>query len=289
MSDAVVRPVSLLTIGEAAARLHTTPSTIRSWEQRLGYPTPGRSHSGRRLYDEAEIELLGDALSRGLTISSAIRHIQEQTASHTTPLAQALAELRFERCDQLLEAAISLRGVCRAFDEVVMEAVDELSAQSDDAGVKALAVGWAKDRARWHRRLATTPARANVVMADSSNELSPLRVASEVLALQLRMRGLDVRPLVGAAISEFRSIAELVGAEAVIFVGRPRDAIDRRPIAAPTVTASFHADPVLMRTTTLRLSPEPRLAADELCDSLPHLAATCDGASRSSRSNGAGR
>lgn len=45
--------MSLLTIGEAATRLHTTPSTIRSWEQRLGYPMPARSHSGRRLYDES--------------------------------------------------------------------------------------------------------------------------------------------------------------------------------------------------------------------------------------------
>lgn len=184
--------------------------------------------------------------------------------------------------------AIKASGTSLAFDEVVMEAVAELSAASEDASVNALAVGWAKDRAHWHRRLATTPVRASVVMADASNEISPLRVASDVLALQLRMRGLDVHTLQDTAIAGFRSIAERVEAEAVIFVGQPRDALDRRPIAPPTVAASFHADPVLLRTTALRLSPEPRLAADELCAALPHVSMTCDGASRLRRANGAG-
>src|ERR1044072_2750187 len=83
--------MSKLTIGEAAALLHTAPSTIRSWEQRLGYPTPDRSTSGRRLYDEHEIALLADALRRGLSISSAIRQVRVETGSPPPPPRQAPA------------------------------------------------------------------------------------------------------------------------------------------------------------------------------------------------------
>lgn len=83
-----------LTIGEAAALLHASPSTIRSWEQRLGYPTPIRSESGRRLYAEAEIALLCDALARGLSISSAIRQIRHETGAHDALLRDALSESR---------------------------------------------------------------------------------------------------------------------------------------------------------------------------------------------------
>jgi DNA-binding transcriptional MerR regulator len=208
-----------LTIGEAAARLHSSPSTIRSWEQRLGYPIPERSRSGRRLYDESDIALLSDALSRGLSISSAIRQIQEDTGSHADLLRIELAQLHYGTCDQLLEAAIAMRGVCRAFDEVVLAAVEDLLEQSDDAGVCALAVEWAKDRSRSYRRLATSPALRAVVIADASNEVSALRAASEVLQLQLRLRGFATHTLLDSAILEFRAVAELVDAVAVIFVG----------------------------------------------------------------------
>src|ERR1044072_4807503 len=126
--------MSKLTIGEAAAVLHTTPGTIRSWEQRLGYPTPDRSTSGRRLYDEHEIALLADALRRGLSISSAIRQVRVETGSHDALLRQALAKVDIATCDALLEAAIALRGVSRAFDETVLRAVEEMASLGEAGG-----------------------------------------------------------------------------------------------------------------------------------------------------------
>jgi len=261
--------MALLTIGEAAVRLHTTPSTIRSWEERLGYPSPMRSVSGRRLYDEAVITLLADVLSRGLSISSAIRMIQEETGSHADLLWRELAELRFDACDRRLEAAITLRGVCRAFDEIVMGAIEDLLSHSEDAGVNALAVGWCRERALWYRRLATAPVKGAVVVADSSSEVSALRVSSDILQLQLRVRGFATHTLLHGAVSEFRSVAKLVGAAAIVFVGRPPETACESPTAGEVVVACFRGDRVLACGVAMELSPRPRLAADELCAARP--------------------
>lgn len=197
--------VPTLTTGEAAALLHIAPSTIRSWEQRLGYPTPVRSTSGRRIYDEAEIALLSDALRRGLSISSAIRKIREETGSHEVLLRRALADLDLDACDALLEAAIGLRGISRAFDETVLVAVEGLVADDHDAGVAALAVEWAKDRACWGRRQAATPMRDTVVIVDGSCDGSVARVASCILQLQLTLRSAQTHSLLGPAIDGYRS------------------------------------------------------------------------------------
>jgi DNA-binding transcriptional MerR regulator len=268
--------MTMLTIGEAATRLHTTPSTIRSWEQRLGYPVPTRSPSGRRLYDEREVALLGDALSRGLSISSAIRQVREETGAHADLLQRALAELRFAACDRLLEAAIAVRGVGRALDEIVMEALDDLLADSDQPGVNALAIGWVKDRALWYRRLATAPVQSAVVVADSSDEVSGLRAASDMLQLQLRMRGFSTHTLVDSAVVEYRAVAELVGASAIVFVGGPPATVGRSPVAGTALTAVFRGEGARAHGgTPLRLSPLPRVAADELWKTLCDAAAAC--------------
>ena len=38
----------------AAELLGVSPNTLRSWERRFGYPTPGRSPGGHRQYDLTE-------------------------------------------------------------------------------------------------------------------------------------------------------------------------------------------------------------------------------------------
>ncbi|HEX8156323.1 MAG TPA: MerR family DNA-binding transcriptional regulator [Solirubrobacteraceae bacterium] len=254
----------LLTIGEAAARLHTTPSTIRSWEKRLGYPMPSRSGSGRRLYDESVIALLGDALARGLSISSAVRLIREETGSHTDQLRSELAALRFADCDRLLEAAVTMRGVGRAFDEIVMEAVDDLAERSDNAGVLALAVGWASDHALSYRRLATTPVQATVVVSDSSVEAGALRAASDNLRLQLRFRGFATHTLRGSAALELGTVARLVKASAVLFVGDPPEALGKAPAIGVPTAAAFRGQRAVRGGSVTQLPSRPRLAAEEL-------------------------
>ncbi len=253
-----------LTIGEAAARLHAAPSTIRSWEQRLGYPRPARSTSGRRLYDEAEIDLLGDALRRGLTISSAIREIREVTGSHdTTSLSRTLAALDFDRCDELLEAAIALRGVGRAFDETVLAAVEDLLASGDDVGLAALALQWTQDRACWARRRAAGPVRQTVVIVDGSASASATRAARHILQLQLALRSAQALTLLVSESADHVALGRRVAADAIVFVGTlaPVPRPDDEPGPA---LAGFRLDPTTPLTGVETLPPQPRLAADQL-------------------------
>lgn len=255
-----------LTIGEAAALLHTSPSTIRSWEQRLGYPIPARTDSGRRLYEEDEIVLLADALARGLRISSAIRQIREETGSHETLLRLALEAMDYDACDMLLEAAISQRGVSRAFDEAVLVAIEELAGGGCDATVLALAIEWSKDRAGWSRRRAATPATHTAVIVDASPEVSITRVASSVLQLQLVLRSASTHVLVGPAIGAYRTAARRMSADAVVLVGEGSVAACRANGVAPGRVASFRADVELPPAHVMALPPQPRAAVARLLE-----------------------
>lgn len=253
-----------LTIGEAAALLHTASSTIRSWEQRLGYPTSDRSTSGRRLYDEDEITLLADALRRGLSISSAIRQIREQTGSHEALLQQALIDLDFTAADALLEAAIALRGVSRAFDDTVLGALKQLSAAGHDPIVTALAVEWARDRACWSRRQVPMPTRHVVVIVDGSAEGTITRAASCILQLQLVLRSARTLVLHAHAIAGHRSVARRVNAAAIVFVGDPPASALSSGRMLSAHVAGFRTSVELPYPRVADLPSLPRLAADQL-------------------------
>ena len=56
----------------AAEMLGVSPSTLRTWERRLGYPQPRRTEGNHRHYELAEIEALRDALRETNNISSAV-------------------------------------------------------------------------------------------------------------------------------------------------------------------------------------------------------------------------
>ena len=56
----------------AADLLGVSPSTLRSWERRLGYPQPRRTPGNHRQYELLELQTLRDALGETGNISSAI-------------------------------------------------------------------------------------------------------------------------------------------------------------------------------------------------------------------------
>jgi DNA-binding transcriptional MerR regulator len=268
--------MAMLTIGEAAAIVHTAPSTLRSWEKRYGYPTSVRSVSGRRLYDEAEIGLLGEALRRGLRISSAIRHVRQETGSHEALLREALSELDLDASDALLEAAIALRGASRAFDEIVLAALEGLVAAGHDIGVIALAVAWAQDRACWSRRQATTAVNHTVVMVDGSAEATITRAASCILELQLALRSARVHALRGPATGDYRSVAYKLAARSIVFVGTLPPSTYRDNCEVSAHLSGFQTEAELPRAIGM-LPSQPRLAADDLLaacslDAIPVMA-----------------
>lgn len=253
-----------LTIGEAAAVLHTSPSTIRSWEQRLGYPRPARSSSGRRLYEQDEIALLADALSSGLGISSAIRQIRQETGSYAVLLQQALARLDLPACDTLLESSIAMCGVSRAFDETVLAAVEGLRSADDDPAIVGLAVEWVKDRVCWSRRQAAQPMRQTILVADCSDEDSVTRAASCILQLQLTLRSAHTRTLVGASVDSYRAVARAIGADAIVLVGPLPRVGYRADVVAASYTIGFRVESDLHRPRVTVLPASPRQAADHL-------------------------
>lgn len=266
--------MATLTIGEVAALLHTTPSTIRSWEHRLGFPTSVRSTSGRRLYEEAEIALLADALRRGLSISSAIRQIHKETGSHEALLRRALSQLDLNACDSLLESAIALRGVSRAFDETVLKAVEALTEADHSVDVAALAIEWMKDHACWGRRHASAPTLHAIVIADGSPEISATRAASCILQLQLALRSARTHTLLGPAISGYHSVARRLNADAIVFVGSPPPSAYRGNGIVSARLAGFRTEAELLHPRVETLPSQPRLAADQLL--APHKQATAE-------------
>jgi DNA-binding transcriptional MerR regulator len=61
-----------MTADAAAALLGTSPTTLEVWEERFGYPVPVHSGDGQRLYPDEMMIALRDALSRELSVASAV-------------------------------------------------------------------------------------------------------------------------------------------------------------------------------------------------------------------------
>ena len=64
--------MSAIRTNAAAAMLGVSPSTLRSWERRFGYPMPQRTEGGHRQFELTEIEALRQSFSETHDISSAI-------------------------------------------------------------------------------------------------------------------------------------------------------------------------------------------------------------------------
>src|SRR3954466_5591116 len=112
--------VRTLKTSEAAAVLNVSPNTLRAWERRFGYPKPQRSPGHHRLYTHSEVVALRDALGEGLSISSAISRARESLSADTSVLGGALASFELDRADAAMEAAVALRPVERAVEEVLL-------------------------------------------------------------------------------------------------------------------------------------------------------------------------
>ncbi|QEC47669.1 MerR family transcriptional regulator [Baekduia soli] len=69
-----------LAIKDVAERTGIAAGTIRMWEQRYGFPVPGRTAAGYRRYTESDVELLRKVLAlrhRGLSVPAAIERAHD--------------------------------------------------------------------------------------------------------------------------------------------------------------------------------------------------------------------
>jgi CheY-like chemotaxis protein len=85
----VAFPDPLFSIGAVAAMLHSTPATLRSWEERYGVVEAERGRGRRRLYTRDQVDQLRfvkDQVNRGLSAADAHRLLRERLGEvHRAP------------------------------------------------------------------------------------------------------------------------------------------------------------------------------------------------------------
>jgi DNA-binding transcriptional MerR regulator len=120
--------MSAIRTNAAAAMLGVSPSTLRSWERRFGYPMPQRTEGGHRQFELTEIEALRQSFSETHDISSAISIARERGEGPSSParLQSALAAFREDLADRLLEESLAVRSVERTVESVLLPAVELL-------------------------------------------------------------------------------------------------------------------------------------------------------------------
>ena len=204
--------------------LGVSPNTLRSWERRFGYPSPGRTDGGHRQYDLSEIESLKQAFEETQNVSSAIAIARQRGAGppSASRLGVALARFDEEKANLLLEESLALRSLDRTVQEVLLPAVAERG--EDEAGAAEYEFAW-RYATGWLSALrrVTPPATRDegVLIFDSS---VPCDLAAlQVQALELMLRRAGLRTLVltagieparlGRALRALRPSALVLGGE----------------------------------------------------------------------------
>jgi DNA-binding transcriptional MerR regulator len=205
----------------AAAMLGVSPSTLRSWERRFGFPAPRRSTGGHRQYELAEIEALRAAFHDTQNVSSAIALARDRGAGPASPSRLAAALQRFDEgdADRVLEESLAVRSVERSVEEVLLPAVAALGAGSAE---EAFAWRWATGWLAAAKRVAPAATRAEaVIVFDASAAGDADALHAQALELALRRRGLRTLTL-AATLDPGRLTRALhaVGPRAVVLTGR---------------------------------------------------------------------
>lgn len=190
----------------AAEMLGVSPSTLRTWERRLGYPTPRRTSGNHRQYELAEVEALREALRETNNISSAVELARRRGRGPSSP-ARLLAGLdRFDEAaaDRELEESLAVRTLERTLEEVLLPALDSAASRSNGEAELEFACRWATGWLHGARRLAPPASRPEgVLLLDSGPVLGVESAQAHALELCLRRTGLRVL-LLSAGLAEGR-------------------------------------------------------------------------------------
>jgi DNA-binding transcriptional MerR regulator len=207
----------------AAEMLGVSPSTLRTWERRLGYPQPRRTPGNHRQYELDEIEALRDALQETHNISSAVEIAQRRGRGPASPARLLAAFDRFDEAaaDRELEESLAVRTVERTLEEVLRPALDSAADRTGNGAELEYACRWATGWLHGARRLAPPASRnAGVLLLDSGPTLGLEAVHAQALELCLRRAGFRVL-LLSADLAERRYGAALRALEpsAVVLCG----------------------------------------------------------------------
>lgn len=265
---------------EAATLLNVSPSTLRGWERRFGFPQPQRSPGGNRSYTHGEVTALRAALEGGVSISSAVSRARAALAADTDSLVGALLAYDHERADRATETTLALRSVERSVEEVLLPSLEEiLDRNGAESAAWAFSAGWAADWLRRAKRLAPpSVSRISVVLGDASRDELDLD-APHIRALELfcLRAGVKVLRLSARAVSGIGDAASVHVPNLVVLAGGHADddtvarwtyAIGRA--VGPVPLALYRRATTRPCDTVLPAAPgEARLRLIELADGAP--------------------
>jgi DNA-binding transcriptional MerR regulator len=179
----------------AAEVLGVSPNTLRSWERRYGYPVPKRTPGNHRNYELVELQTLRDALAETGNISSAIELSRQRQAAPASDdsLLTAFESFDEEAADRAIEESLVLRPLERTVEELLLPAIDRLSADVDCEAELEFASRWAMGWLHGARRLASRASRpAGILLLDSTRGEEAEAVHAQALDLALRRAGFRV-------------------------------------------------------------------------------------------------
>lgn len=162
-------PQDGLSIGELARQTGVPAATLRSWEDRYGFPRPQRLAAGHRRYAKSDTAVIGEVLrlrESGMSLQAAIGQACARAAETGLSVFAALRRAHPGMLPQELSKA-TLLAITRAME-------DECCARAEHA---ALFAGFQQERfyrqsgERW-RELART-ARLAVIFADFGESSGP--------------------------------------------------------------------------------------------------------------------
>jgi len=215
--------MSGIRINAAAEILGVSPSTLRSWERRLGYPHPQRTAGNHRLYELNQLETLREALRETGNISSAVEVARRRGRGPSSPARLLAAFDRFDEtaADRELEESLAVRSLERTVDEVLLPALEMAAARSNGEVELEHACRWATGWLHGARRLAPPATRPEgVLLLDSGSQLGVEGVYVQALELALRRTGLRVLLLsVGLAERRFASALRALRPSVAVICG----------------------------------------------------------------------
>jgi MerR family transcriptional regulator, light-induced transcriptional regulator len=215
--------VRTLRTSEAADYLNVSPSTLRSWERRFGFPRPLRSPGQHRIYSVGELEALRDALAGGLGVSSAVSAARDAISSGGRTLGPALAGYRAVDADRAMERALTVGTLEHAVIGLLLPVLQDVVRRYGATSTTwAFSARWAEDWLGRVRRLTPNePILGAVVIADCSRDAFDLDgIHGRVLELLCQRGGIHS---VTVPVWADECLAELLRATepgAVVFSGR---------------------------------------------------------------------